>query len=208
VATVAATLGRSREKVIDMLEELAALFGSLGIGAAAAHARVPAAVAALAALRRGVRAAMDAPPPLRSADSDLVMAGADEIAGYVRAAKADAIAPLSDLPSLLRAWAQAPAKVADKVARPDWLLDGWERICLLWQDDPQRSETLLREMAGLVPVIPREAAEWVPAGGRSAAGVMQIRPLGAGGEDWRSGDEVQDRIARNERLQARALASA
>jgi hypothetical protein len=208
VAGVAATLGRSRDKVSAMLDELAVVFAPLGIGGVGAHARVPAALAALEAMRSGIDAAMAAPPPMSSPDADLVTAAAGQVANYARTAMTDAIAPLSDLPALLRAWAQAPAKVAAKAARPDWLLDGWERIWTLWRDDPQRSEPLFSEMADLVPAIPREAAEWVPGCSHTAAGIMRSRRAAAGTETWRGGDALQERIVRNERLHARALAPA
>jgi hypothetical protein len=71
-------------------------------------------------------------------------------------------AALSSPVPLLQRWVRDPAAVRASAARCDWLLDGWERVCLLWaiaSSDAARRATLL-EMAPLVPVLPREIEEW------------------------------------------------
>ena len=217
VARVAPGLRRTPEAVATMLEELAELFAPLGVGAGAARARVPAHISALLAMRAGIAAALGEQTPggetrggaaTGNPDADLVMATADLTIACARATTADAMALLLDLPGLLRGWADAPDPIAARVARPDWLLDGWERICLLWQDDPAPRDSVFAELADLVPATPREAADWVSLPVESSAGALRHRRKVQRNEDWRTGASVQDLIARNEMLHARALEAA
>jgi len=118
---------------------------------------------------------------------------------------AEAHALTNDITALLRDWATAPAKIARVAARPDWLLDGWEQICCLWDDatDPADRPAALVEMALLVPILPQETALWIGA-------VVDPVKLAAYrrkvllNEDWRTGMAVYTLIARNERLRAMA----
>ena len=60
---------------------------------------------------------------------------------------------------LLRTWATDPDSVIRIAARPDWLLDGWEQICLIWnyaRDDATRSAALV-EILEHVPILPRRS---------------------------------------------------
>jgi hypothetical protein len=107
-----------------------------------------------------------------------------------------------NMQALLGAWAADPAKVAERIARPEWLLDGWERIVLLWQSAERLGcGFTLAEMASLIPVLAKEAADWagiqVP-----AANDAPRRRLVAMLEDWRTGITLYDVIARNEHLRA------
>jgi hypothetical protein len=52
--------------------------------------------------------------------------------------------------------------VIEMVSRPEWLLDGWEQICLIWQnahDDAMR-RAALAEIATLIPILPKEVNDW------------------------------------------------
>ncbi len=87
--------------------------------------------------------------------------------------------------------------------RCDWLLDGWERVCLLWQTaaTPMARRTVLLEVAQLLPVLPEEAADWLdrpvpPEPGRPAFRVISHD------ETWRSGGAAFVLIQRNEQLRA------
>ena len=80
----------------------------------------------------------------------------------------DARTLAADVPALLHQWSRAPAEVAARIARTEWLLDGWDRIALLWGDArwPAAQRAALLEMAQLVPDLPLEAADWTgPAAG-------------------------------------------
>jgi hypothetical protein len=79
---------------------------------------------------------------------------------------ADARALSRDLRALLARWSADPTTLAAQLARSDWILDGWARICAIWDSQPEAVATIL-EMAALVPVVPREVDEWLSQRGTS-----------------------------------------
>ncbi len=85
----------------------------------------------------------------------------------------------------------------------DWLMDGWERICQLWSVNSRLTARWdpLDEIAALLPVIPREIGDWVGCNVDTER-LRQLRQMVLGHEDWRTGECVQDTIARNEALMA------
>ena len=112
-------------------------------------------------------------------------------------------AALADPAGLLRHWVANPTDSIAKAARCDWLLDGWEGVCLLWHPtdcDASRRAALL-EMAQMVPVLPREIGEWTdipipdPVMDPSARVVSQ-------NDEWRRGAAAFALIRRNEALRA------
>jgi hypothetical protein len=104
---------------------------------------------------------------------------------------------------LLRGWAADPEAIRWLAGRPEWLLDGWEQICLIWgyaQDDATR-RVALAEMVQLVPVLPREVKDWTDIAPDIDIAV-RLRRMVRLNEDWRTGATVFDLIARNEHLRA------
>ncbi len=90
--------------------------------------------------------------------------------------------------------------------RADWLLDGWERCCLIWKaadDAPSRRQALL-EMAQCIPVLPREAFEWAAPAIAVQAPDETCRVTGRDGRP-QSGSAVFAMIERNEKLRAMSL---
>lgn len=122
--------------------------------------------------------------------------------GLLRVSRASAADPLA----LLKRWIAAPRQVAALATRTEWVLDGWERISLLWQsarDHAARRGALL-EMAQLVPVLPREAIEWTGA----ALPVEALEPtcrVTCLSDGWRSGGAAFVQVGRNEKLRAMSL---
>ena len=110
---------------------------------------------------------------------------------------------LSDLPGLLGAWAGSPAATAELLTRPQWVLDGWQQICLVWQlSNDSTCRGAVGEMALMLPPLPRQASEWM--GAKLEEPDSQLRKLVQGQEDWRTGNVVLDLIARNEHIRALA----
>lgn len=115
----------------------------------------------------------------------------------------EARALTADMPALLRTWAFNPSSVTAIAARPSWLLDGWEQICLIWSfahDDLARRAALV-EIASLVPVLPREISDWtgIILPSDIAERRRRLVPMN---EDRRSGAALLDLIARNEHFRA------
>jgi hypothetical protein len=104
---------------------------------------------------------------------------------------------------ILRSWAADPSSVVRVASRPDWLLDGWEQICLIWNDtrDDTSRRAALAEIAGFVPILPREVTEWWGAG-RDAPRAPHVGATIRVSEEWRTGVAPFALIARNERFRA------
>jgi hypothetical protein len=108
-----------------------------------------------------------------------------------------------DVIAMLHGFGRDPELINRMAARPEWLLDGWETICLLWRDAtrPARRRAVVAEIAVLVPVLPREANEW-------AGDLIDHDKLSAlrryvpFNEDWRTGGTVFEILARNEHLRS------
>lgn len=111
-----------------------------------------------------------------------------------------AIGRLDDPATLLRDWLADPAAVEQALGRAEWLLDGWDRLVLLWQAALPGPAAAALEMAALLPVWPDEADGWLglPAG---TAARMARRP-GPPARSWSDPATTVDRIARNEFLRA------
>jgi hypothetical protein len=112
-------------------------------------------------------------------------------------------AALSDPAALLQRWVRDAAGVRASASRCDWLLDGWERVCLLWAiatSDASRRAALL-EMAPLVPVLPREVEEWIDVAIPREA-MNESCHVTNSRDAWRSGGAALGWIQRNEQLRA------
>lgn len=114
-------------------------------------------------------------------------------------------AELGDLVKLLRHWSHNRTRLLETFSRPDWLLDGWQTIAALWEAadgsgrDAQRAAIL--EIQRLVPVLPREASDWVGSTMAVDRAWSQRRWVKAN-VDWRGGSRSVDQTARNEMLKA------
>jgi hypothetical protein len=109
-----------------------------------------------------------------------------------------------DVAGLLSLWSRSRERVMELAAKPEWLLDGWEEVCLLWRSsrslEQQRASII--EMAHLMPVLPREIEQWgALAAIPSDAAAAQLISFD---ENWRAGPAMLNLTARNERLRASA----
>lgn len=204
VAQVAGRLGRGPNQVSQDLEALAHQFLACGLDAEMPLARLPRLTRRLAGAAGSLAAWVKAGPDddssvLATSLSRSAQVAADCAEGTLRAARS----LTADMTGLLRLWGSNPFDVAALTARPEWVLDGWERFCLLWETTHGVSaqRAVLREMAQLVPSLPREVTEW--AGARreleNQEAVLSSAWLNA---SWRGGGASFGLIARNEQLQA------
>jgi hypothetical protein len=203
VAAIAPALGQSTEAVATALEELAQLFANIGVGRISADSRVPRIVSTLGTLRDAMQEWSRAHPDESGGDAARIAESAEVTLACLRVVMGEAHALLRDMRALLRAWFADPDALSALVTRPDWLVDGWERIILLWQTaEALGPGATLTEMASLIPGMPKEVAEWcrVPVPGLSEG--TSRRRMVAMMEDWRTGITLYDMIARNEQILA------
>jgi len=202
VARLAPRLRWQPEMVVERLEQVAGCFGSIGIGH---DARISAAIARLVRLRREVAECVAQEADDNKAEIGLITSTADLTIHLAKTTLAAAQALSGDIAALLQRWATDSEAISRLVARPDWLLDGWDHICALWELDPASGATI-HEIASLVPVVPREADEWLTEQIGRPADLSEYRHrLVREREDWRTGATVCDLIARNERLLEKTL---
>jgi hypothetical protein len=114
---------------------------------------------------------------------------------------------MSDTTILIHAWQRDRQSVLSRVARSEWLLDGWDIVIALWrQSEPSDREAILWEMTQLVPLLPKEVENWAgfPEGGSE----IRLAPATPGqGTDWRRQRSIEY-TARNEVLLAGQHAAA
>ena len=126
----------------------------------------------------------------------------------------EAMAMTAEPSNLLRRFIHETLGITQLLSRIDWLLDGWDRICLLWQDACEASSrparATLQEMILHAPRLPAEAHDWIPPAAAANATFHELdtsavaddeanppqRPIGPG--------EI---IARNERIAAELAAA-
>jgi hypothetical protein len=205
VATIAPRLGRPPEAVAARLEELAHIFAPVGVGRHAAEARVALSIAELGRLRADMLAWTEEVGGESGALATIVGQAAEVAITCAQRTAQEALALTRNVPDLLRRLESAPDPVARLAARPEWLLDGWEQITGVWRSagDEIARRVALAEIALLVPVIPKEASDWVGTQ-VDGEGPMRFRRTVTRNEDWRTGGTALDRIARNEQLRALA----
>ena len=182
----------ARERLAGLLADIDSFEG--------APARLPLLIDAVGALATGLpdwAAAQSGPAP---AAAKAVAAAAELTHRSALHLLRAAIGRLDDPATLLREWLGDPAAVEQALGRAEWLLDGWNRIVLLWLAAQPGPAAAVLEMSALVPVWPDEAEAWLelPAGTLAR---MARRPGPQGGH-WSDPAIVVDRIARNERLRA------
>ena len=207
VAAIAPRLARKPEDVVLALEQLADLLQGVGLQGQTPPPRVPRLLAMLRQVRADVASwARERADMGSAASATMICMVADLTLLIAQRTLDEALGLTADMPGLLLSWAQDPARVAWVAGRPEWLLDGWEQIFLFWRsaDDDNPTHAVLAEMAQMVPVVPREAADWIGEPVEFVEQVNRFRRTVLLNEDWRTGAQASALIDRNERLRALA----
>jgi hypothetical protein len=206
VARFAASFGERPDSLSMELEALAEDLAPLGIAGQAGSGRIPRLLEHLTTLRTGLADwTQDHCNDVRCELAEIVVSSAQTTTAITETVTTAIQAMIGDAPALLRNWGKLRSRLADLAGRPEWLLDGWNLVCALWRDSegPDQQGAAITEMAQLVPVLPREVAQWGASNGdsrRTAVGDA-IRF----DRDWRSGTATLQLTARNERLRAMAV---
>ena len=163
-----------------------------------APARLPGLIAAVEALA----AALADPAAVQSGQAAAAVLLVGTAAGLAHRSAAGllraTIGRLDDPARLLRDWLADPAKVEQALSRAEWLMDGWERLVLLWQAALPGPAAAAMEMAGLLPVWPDETEAWLD----MPAGSLQRPARRSPPLPWSDPASTVERIARNEYLRA------
>lgn len=194
----------------EALAELAEAFQLCGLKGNPTLAAMPALIAEIGAVAQDVGALAGALPeaaPERQG-ARLIARGARLTLRCCRPAMTEALAPLDDLPGLLRQWRRGRAEtVRERTARLEWLLDGWGMICGLWRTaHASRRRVAVLEMAMLLPLLPAEAEAWLrldpdPETGDLYDSLNSLRRVMQPNQDWLTG-RILELVAQNERLRA------
>lgn len=201
---IAPSLGRPAAQLADDLTVIAGLFTPIGRTAGDQDARLPRLLSRLDTTHTDLSGWLDADPGndigglgrAIVAAMRLACAGGKVVLARTRPALHDPLA-------LLKRWFADAAAVRSLGTRCDWLLDGWERVALLWLSaNPRASRrAVLLEMAPLIPVQPREVMTWT--GPPLPAEAMEQTCRVTSREDaWRIGGSALALIERNEKLLA------
>jgi hypothetical protein len=203
VTEVARSIGRSAIQVGKDLEVLSALLLPIGLHAEMPPARLPRLTSRLEAAANGMNGwANEFPNDGCASLASSLARSASVTASCAATMLQSARAMTEDVRGLLQVWATAPAEIAKEAGRAEWILDGWERFCLLWETADQISvqRAAFREMAQLVPMLPRDGVDL----GDQRAELEKVEPALRAAQlnvSWRGGGALHGLIARNERLQ-------
>jgi len=200
---LAATHARPAEALMSDIAMLGDSYAELGIDGADGGARCRRVAGQLGEMHDELAAFGDRLSGASGQAAAQIVASAASALHLTRRLFADAEASAADLPRLLGRCAASTADVASELERAEWLLDGWERISLLWRlsraDGAERAA--IQEIMYIMPRLPAEAQGWAEASGHEAmrAAAASRLPLG---EDWRASALVADLVARNELIRA------
>jgi hypothetical protein len=206
VDLVAPRLRRSTNWVASALEAIGDTMACLGVAENSATSRVPRLINLLRGCSQQVAEWSRAQKSDDQASyAEMVCTVAECTLTLAETTLTQARSLTTDVVGLLRSWATDSEPVVRLCGRPEWLLDGWEQICLLWNlagDNAGRRAALV-EMVQLVPVLPKEVREWTDlfVDVDVSLRARRLIPLN---EDWRTGATVFDLVARNEHMLALA----
>ena len=206
VEVVAEKIGRSADWTAAALEDMAETMGGIGLDGNATKARLQQLMDRLRHTQTDIhRWATNGKNDTNIEYAVLFCSVANLTLSVAQQTIMAARALTDNMVELLREWASEPERIRDLAARPDWLLDGWERICVVWQSaqDAPSQERALTEIMGLNPVMPKEVTVWT--GGENQVvdrEVKRHRRIVPFNKDWLTGESVFDLIARNEQIRA------
>jgi hypothetical protein len=201
---IAPSFGQSAAQLAAGLTAIGDVFAPVGIAAADRGARIPRLLTRLRNTHADLSLWLDADP-----SNDIGGLGPAVAAAMQRAsASGEAVlartrSTLMDPQALLRRWMADASGLSALVSRCDWLLDGWERVSLLWlsaSSGASRRAALL-EMASLVPVLPREVTEWTETPIHPDM-MKETCRVTSHQDAWRTGGSAFALIERNEKLLA------
>jgi len=204
---VAKEIGRPASYLASGLAAMGDAFAAVGVAADDQAARIPRLILRLRETSAAMASWLSDGPNDDIAGLGRLVTAAMQSAGDTGAALLQATRlPFADPVGLLKSWCSARTEVIARSGRCDALLDGWERVALLWlaaATDATRRAALF-EMIPVIPVLPREAMDWdgiaIP-----AAAMDPVCRVTSHDNTWRNGSASFGLVERNETLRAMSL---
>ena len=205
IGRIAPGLNSTVDSVATALEELAQYFTAVGIRRHASRARHARTTEQLALLQADAKAWAQCHQDDSAQHARLLADAASITLACVHKTIEDARALPDNMLNLLRSWQAEPERTIRLTTRPEWLLDGWQQIILVWRMAASEADqrAALAEIAFMVPVMPREAVSWID-GALAPDAITQYRKFVRLNQDWRTQCSVFALIARNEQIRALA----
>lgn len=204
VARVAPKLGLTPQSVATLLEQLAVVYVPVGVGSGVDSARLPTLTAAMTRMRIEAADWWQQHGDDGGAEAGLLAMVCDLAVACTEATMEESRGFTEDITALIQRWRADGDGLARVVARSEWLADGWDRIVTMWEYAktlPVRGP-LLGEIAVMLPVIPKEASDWVRVGLDMQSELTRHRRKVTPMEDWRTGVTLHDVVSRNEAIVA------
>lgn len=202
LAKVAPQLGTPLDRLLETIDEVAERTVAVGFAERPFDSRAARTLDALERFATEVRTWAQLEPEDRRPGVELIAACAATTLMRARTCLDRLWAALEATPQLLRQWAADPTVIVDRLAVPDWLLDGWPYICASWDqatsEDRSAQRVALGRIEALVPPLPLEGAGDAP----SPEDRLHHRCWLRWREDFRSPAGAALAIGRNEALRA------
>jgi hypothetical protein len=204
---IAPSMGHPPTQLAAGLTAIGELYAPVGVAFDDRNARIPQLLDRLEETHTDLSRWLDADPAgeiggLGRAIADAMRRACDSGAAVLATTRS----VLMDPKALLKRYMADANGVRALVMRCDWLLDGWERVSLLWLSAHSAAarRAALLEMAPLVPVLPREVMEWVDTPIPSES-MRQVCRVTSKQDAWRTGGSAFALIERNEKLLAMSI---
>ena len=206
LAKVAPRLGLPVDGVFERIEAIAEVAAAVGPPDDPASSRNETMLGRLRTLAQSLGQWARGETGATMADASAVLGVAERAIREARDAQDEARELLGQVVALLRGWHErAGERMRQTLTRPEWLLDGWDQVCGLWEavardERPLQRETLQQLRASLPMLDPTERDG---AGGGENSDVRYDRGRRVKlNEDWRTGLTVMESRARAELLRA------
>ncbi|WP_144404340.1 hypothetical protein [Belnapia sp. F-4-1] len=201
IARTAPELGISVTDMVVALEQLAAVFAPIGFRGDPTRARYQLQLEELRALALETTAWLSNATSAQDAGAaSLVVRSAEMTVELGRQLLSGLLDCSIDICSMVCRWTRDRDAFLELAARPAWLLDGWATLIGIWRTAGKDIAVAVREMAMLVPTMPKEVNVWTGCDDRlfdftTRARSRYVFRL----EEWRNGGIVEI-VARNEAL--------
>jgi len=206
IARLAPQFALSGQALFDVIESLSVVIAAIGFANQGYRSRLPELLASVTRLQTQMSRFTDDDTDARPAAamiSDVARLTIDIGTKVLDACHAEVDNPVT----LVGTWQNERDRLLDQLTRPDWILDGWGLICALWENalsaDREIQRSTIIEIQRMVPVMPKEASNWVEGGYDEALQKdwFQRRWVKLN-TDWRTGEFILEMTARNELVKA------